>query len=45
VRAMKPGEKPPLPSIEKYDDPDIRQVPVPGENTSGRMGAPGATIP
>ena len=45
VRAMKPGEKPQLPSIEKYDDPDIRQVPVPGENTSGRMGSPGATIP
>ena len=45
VTPMKPGEKPPLPSIEKYDDPDIRQVPVPGENTSGRMGAPGATIP
>src|SRR5215831_15156317 len=45
VKPMKPGEKPPLPSIEKYDDPDIRQVPVPGENTPGRMGAPGATIP
>jgi pilus assembly protein CpaC len=29
VRAMKPGEKPPLPSIEKYDDPDIRQIPLP----------------
>ena len=30
VRTMKPGEKPQLPTIEKYDDPDIRQVPVPG---------------
>jgi pilus assembly protein CpaC len=29
VRAFKPGEKPELPSIEMYDDPDIRQVPLP----------------
>jgi pilus assembly protein CpaC len=29
VRALKPGEKPALPNIEQYDDPDIRQVPVP----------------
>ena len=30
VRAFKPGEKPELPSIDMYDDPDIRQVPLPG---------------
>ena len=47
VRAMKPGEKPQLPSIEKYDDPDIRQVPLPdsGRSTSSSRGAQGATIP
>jgi pilus assembly protein CpaC len=48
VKTMRPGEKPQLPSIEKYDDPDIRQVPLPGsseQSSSGRSGAPGATIP
>ena len=30
VRALKPGEKPQLPSIDKYDDSDIRQIPLPG---------------
>ena len=47
VKAMKPGEKPSLPSIEKYDDPDIRQVPLPdfGGSGSGKTGNPGATIP
>jgi pilus assembly protein CpaC len=30
VKALKPGEKPKLPSIEKYDDGDMRQVPLPG---------------
>ncbi|MBI1995178.1 MAG: pilus assembly protein N-terminal domain-containing protein [Deltaproteobacteria bacterium] len=45
VRTMKPGEKPQLPSLEKYDDPDIRQVPVP-ESWEGRKPASrGATIP
>src|SRR5688572_11451743 len=44
VRAMKPGEKPALPGIEKYDDPDIRQVPVPGGAEEKRP-ARGATIP
>jgi pilus assembly protein CpaC len=44
VRAMKPGEKPQLPGIEKYDDPDIRQVPVPGGAEEERP-ARGATIP
>ena len=44
VRTMKPGEKPQLPSIEKYDDPDIRQVPVP-ESWEKKSAAPRATIP
>jgi len=44
VRAMKPGERPQLPSIEKYDDPDMRQVPLPGREES-RPAARGATIP
>jgi len=44
VRTMKPGEKPKLPAIEKYDDPDIRQVPLPG-HSEPRKSAPGATIP
>jgi pilus assembly protein CpaC len=45
VRTMKPGEKPQLPSIEKYDDPDIRQVPVPGGSDEGKAAPKGATIP
>ena len=48
VKTMKPGEKPQLPSLEKYDDPDIRQVPLPGtsgQRSTDRPGAPGATIP
>jgi len=44
VRTMKPGERPQLPSIEKYDDPDMRQVPVPGREQS-RPAARGASIP
>lgn len=44
VRTMKPGERPQLPSIEKYDDPDMRQVPVPGQDER-RPAARGATIP
>ncbi len=44
VRTMKPGEKPRLPSIEKYDDPDIRQIPLPG-GSAQRKPTPGATIP
>lgn len=44
VRTMKPGEKPTLPGIEKYDDPDIRQVPVPGGPEQKRP-ASGASIP
>jgi pilus assembly protein CpaC len=48
VKTMKPGEKPQLPSIEKYDDPDIRQIPLPGgaeKKPADRPGSPGATIP
>jgi pilus assembly protein CpaC len=48
VKTMKPGEKPQLPSLEKYDDPDIRQIPLPGaweHSSTGRSAAPGATIP
>ena len=45
VSAMKPGEKPQLPSIEKYDDPDIRQVPVPGGAERSKTVRPGASIP
>ncbi len=45
VRTMKPGERPQLPSIEKYDDPYIRQVPVPGGAAERRSQPKGATIP
>jgi pilus assembly protein CpaC len=45
VRTFKPGEKPPLPSLEKYDDPDIRQVPLPGRSEEKKSTAPGASIP
>jgi pilus assembly protein CpaC len=48
VKAMRPGEKPQLPGLDKYDDPDIRQIPLPGagEKISAPKGSsPGATIP
>jgi pilus assembly protein CpaC len=45
VRTMKPGEKPKLPTIEKYDDPDIRQVPVPKGSAEKKSSSQGATIP
>ncbi|HEY7322812.1 MAG TPA: pilus assembly protein N-terminal domain-containing protein [Candidatus Binatia bacterium] len=48
VKTMKPGEKPQLPSLEKYDDPDIRQIPLPGSaagRSADRPAAPGATLP
>ena len=48
IKTMKPGEKPELPSLEKYDDPDIRQVPLPGtseQKSADRPGMPGATLP
>lgn len=45
VRTFKPGEKPQLPALEKFDDPDIRQVPVPGGFEPKRPAGPGASIP
>jgi pilus assembly protein CpaC len=45
VKALKPGEKPQLPSIEKYDDPDIRQVPLPDSADDKKATSRGATIP
>jgi pilus assembly protein CpaC len=45
IRTMKPGEKPQLPSLEKYDDPDIRQVPLPGGSDEKKETPKGATIP
>src|SRR5215475_10007277 len=43
VKAMRPGEKPQLPSLEKYDDPDIRQFPIP--RAPARPMPQGPTIP
>jgi pilus assembly protein CpaC len=45
VRTMKPGEKPQLPGIEKFDDPDIRQVPLPGGSEEKKPPSRGASIP
>ena len=45
VGTFKPGEKPQLPAIEKYDDPDIRQVPVPGGADEKKPANRGASIP
>ena len=45
VRTFQPGERPQLPAIEKYDDPDIRQVPVPGGTEAKKPAAQGASIP
>ena len=39
VKALPPGQKPALPALQKYDDPDIRQVPLPTPPPP----APGAT--
>jgi pilus assembly protein CpaC len=45
VRTFKPGETPQLPALEKYDDPDIRQVPTPGGSEERKPAGPGASIP
>jgi len=45
VRTTKAGEKIQLPSIEKYDDSDMRQVPVPGSSDAKKPMSPGASIP
>jgi len=43
VKALEPGEKPKIPSLEKYDDPDMRQIPLPAP--PGRSDPEGPTIP
>jgi pilus assembly protein CpaC len=45
VRTMKPGERPQLPSMDKFDDSDMRQVPLPGTGDGKKSMMPGATIP
>jgi len=45
VRTTKPGEKIQLPSIEKYDHSDMRQVPLPGGSDAKKPMSPGASIP
>ena len=45
VRTMKPGERPQLPSLDKFDDSDMRQVPLPGTGDGKKSMMPGATIP
>ncbi|MFQ5684282.1 MAG: type II and III secretion system protein family protein [Candidatus Binatia bacterium] len=48
VKALKPGVKPKIPSIEKYYDPDMRQVPLPGKPSApgrGRAAPGGPTMP
>jgi pilus assembly protein CpaC len=45
VSTFKPGEKPRIPTLDdKFDDPDMRQVPVPG-GSEERKPARGASIP
>ena len=43
IKALEPGEKPKIPSLEKYDDPDMRQIPLPAP--PGRAEPEGPTIP
>ena len=43
VKALEPGEKPKIPSLEKYDGPDMRQIPLPAP--PGRAEPEGPTIP
>ncbi|MGH7771575.1 MAG: type II and III secretion system protein family protein [Candidatus Binatia bacterium] len=54
VKALRPGEKPKIPSIQKYDDSDIRQIPLPTYPApeasapgvpSGKPAPAGPTIP
>jgi hypothetical protein len=42
---MKPGERPQLPALDKYDDSDMRQVPVPGGSEEKKPATPSASIP
>lgn len=43
IKALEPGQKPKIPSLEKYDDPDMRQIPIPAP--PGRSEPEGPTIP
>jgi pilus assembly protein CpaC len=43
VKALEPGEKPKIPSLEKYDTPDMRQIPLP--DPPPRSDRKGPTIP
>ncbi len=43
VKALPPGQKPALPSPQKYDDPDIRQVPLPTPPPPAPEAAPSTT--
>ena len=45
VRTMKAGEKPKLPSLDKYDHEDMRQVPVPGGSGERKPRGPSASMP
>lgn len=49
VKALKPGQKPEIPSLGKYDDPDMRQIPLPNSQApDASMGKPapqGPTMP
>lgn len=49
VRPLKAGEKLQIPSIEKYDSPDMRQIPLPSfsapEASKGKSAPGGPTIP
>ena len=43
VKALPPGQKPALPSPQKYEDPDIRQVPLPTPSPPAPEAAPSTT--
>jgi pilus assembly protein CpaC len=45
VRTTKVGEKVQLPSLEKFDHEDMRQVPLPGGSDAKKPMRPGASIP
>jgi pilus assembly protein CpaC len=51
VKALRVGEKPKIPSIENYKDPDMRQIPLPGDSSttpdmpSGKTAEQAPTIP
>ena len=45
VKALRPGQKPALPSPQKYDDPDMRQFPLPTPPPPVPQAAPFTTTP